>query len=177
MFHLFFVPFRDKVMRMYDVANAGRSGTALCVLPQKSLTPKTLDLTISHRLFLANNVGVICGLFCDLLANFNYLIARSAVSTPAQSKIEFAAHFIKISTQITAKINCRKLKTPSVAATSFFAGEVEIYDFVTERAKRCIAAKRENGWMKFWEAHTMMGGDKNCLDFWFEILYTRRCCL
>ena len=28
-------PFRDKVMRMYDVANAGRSGTALCVLPQK----------------------------------------------------------------------------------------------------------------------------------------------
>ena len=32
--------FREKVMRMYDVANAGRSGTALCVLPQKSLTPK-----------------------------------------------------------------------------------------------------------------------------------------
>ena len=25
--------------------------------------------------------------------------------------------------------------------------------------------------MKFWEAHTMMGGDKNCLDFWFDILY------
>ena len=32
--------------------------------------------------------------------------------------------------------------TPSVAATSFFAGEVEIFDFVTERVKRCIAAKR-----------------------------------
>ena len=105
MFHLFFVPFRDKVMRMYDVANAGRSGTALCVLPQKSLTPKTLDLTVSHRKFLANNVGVICGLFCDLLANFNYLIARSAVSTPAQSKIEFAAHFIKISSQIKMFVN------------------------------------------------------------------------
>ena len=41
-------------------------------------------------------------------------------------------------------IKCRKLKTPPVAATSFFAGEVEIYDFVTERAKRCIAAKRGN---------------------------------
>ena len=36
--------FRDKVMRMYDVANAGRSGTALCVLPQKSLTPKIFHL-------------------------------------------------------------------------------------------------------------------------------------
>ena len=23
-------------------------------------------------------IGFICGLFCDLLANFNYLIARSA---------------------------------------------------------------------------------------------------
>ena len=34
----------------------------------------------------------------------------------------------------------------AVAATGFFAGEVEIYDFVTERAKRCIAAKKENGW-------------------------------
>ena len=31
--------------------------------------------------------------------------------------------------------------TLPVAATSFFAGEVEIYCFVTERAKRCIAAK------------------------------------
>ena len=32
-----------------------------------------------------------------------------------------------------------------VAATSFFAGEVEIFDFVTERVKRCIAAKRGRG--------------------------------
>ena len=47
--------FRDKVMRMYDVANAGRSGTALCVLPQKSLTTKTLDLTVSHQIIIANN--------------------------------------------------------------------------------------------------------------------------
>lgn len=31
----------------------------------------------------------------------------------------------------------------------FFAGEVEIFDFVTERAKRCIAAKRENRWNEF----------------------------
>ena len=35
------------------------------------------------------------------------------------------------------------MHTPHVAATSFFAGEVEIFDFVTERVKRCIAAKRE----------------------------------
>ena len=47
--------FRDKVMRMYDVANAGRSGTALCVLPQKSLTPKIFHTSVSHRKFLANN--------------------------------------------------------------------------------------------------------------------------
>ena len=33
--------------------------------------------------------------------------------------------------------------TQNVTATSFFAGEVEIFDFVTERAKRCIAAKRD----------------------------------
>ena len=39
---------------------------------------------------------------------------------------------------------CINTYTPQVAATSFFAGEVEIFDFVTERAKRCIAAKREN---------------------------------
>ena len=33
--------------------------------------------------------------------------------------------------------------------TSVFAGEVEIFDFVTEREKRCIAAKRENWWGYF----------------------------
>ena len=37
------------------------------------------------------------------------------------------------------------LQTQDVAATSFFTGEVEIFDFVTERVKRCIAAKMENG--------------------------------
>ena len=40
--------------------------------------------------------------------------------------------------------NCINTYTPQVAATSFFAGEVEIFDFVTERAKRCIAANKEN---------------------------------
>ena len=39
---------------------------------------------------------------------------------------------------------CINTYTPHVAATSFFAGEVEIFDFVTERVKRCIAAKKEN---------------------------------
>ena len=38
---------------------------------------------------------------------------------------------------------CRDTHTPRVAVTSFFTGEVEIFDFVTERVKRCIAAKRE----------------------------------
>lgn len=42
---------------------------------------------------------------------------------------------------------------------SFFVGEIEIYDFVIERAKRRIAAKKEN-----------------CMGFWFYILYTQRCC-
>ena len=40
---------------------------------------------------------------------------------------------------------CINTYTPHVAATSFFAGEVEIFDFVTERVKRCIAAKRGRG--------------------------------
>ena len=35
---------------------------------------------------------------------------------------------------------CRNTQTPSVTATGFFAGEVEICDFVTERVKRRIAA-------------------------------------
>ena len=47
-------------------------------------------------------------------------------------------------------------QTQHVAATSFFTGEVEIFDFVTERVKRCIAAKRENEGNKF-RKHTMMG--------------------
>ena len=61
--------------------------------------------------------------------------------------------------------NYVNIYTPSVAATSFFTGEAEIFDFVTERVKRCIAAKRENVWGIFWE-HTMMGEFK----IWFEIL-------
>ncbi len=35
---------------------------------------------------------------------------------------------------------CINTYTPHVAATSFFTGEVEIFDFVIERVKRCIAA-------------------------------------
>ena len=31
----------------------------------------------------------------------------------------------------------------------FFAGEVKIFDFVTERVKRCIAAKHWNVWINY----------------------------
>ena len=48
---------------------------------------------------------------------------------------------------------CMIFCTLPVAATSFFAGEVEIYDFVTERAKRCIAANNENEQKIFWETY------------------------
>ena len=60
----FFVcsPFRDKVMRMYDVANAGRSGMAYDVSYDTSmssrkrrLAPKIFHLSVSHRKFLANS--------------------------------------------------------------------------------------------------------------------------
>ena len=43
---------------------------------------------------------------------------------------------------------CIYMHTPYVAATSFFAGEVEIFDFVSECAKGCIAANKEKGWRK-----------------------------
>ena len=35
---------RDKDLRMYDIANAGRSGTALCVLPQNVSTGIRYDV-------------------------------------------------------------------------------------------------------------------------------------
>ena len=77
---------------------------------------------------------------------------------------------------------CINTYTPHVAATSFFAGEVEIFDFVTERVKRCIAAKRgrgggslkthNDGWN--WNLikclgsilyeHSVVGGVVNCLN-------------
>ena len=44
------------------------------------------------------------------------------------------------------KYLCIDTHTPYVAATSFFAGEVEIFDFVTERVKRCIAANMCEEW-------------------------------
>ena len=74
--------FRDKVMRMYDVANAGRSGTALCVLPQKSLTPKIFHLSVSHRKFIANNgvYGCRIGLkTLDLTVSHQIIIANNSV--------------------------------------------------------------------------------------------------
>ena len=39
-----------------------------------------------------------------------------------------------------SRIILYKIENTAVAATRFFAGEVEIFDFVTERVKRCIAA-------------------------------------
>ena len=46
--------------------------------------------------------------------------------------------------------NCITACAPSVAATGFFTGEVEIFDFVTERVKRRIAAKKGNEGRRFW---------------------------
>ena len=59
--------------------------------------------------------------------------------------------------QTFSRIILYKIENIAVAATSFFAGEVEIFDFVTERVKRCIAANRENEENKF-RKHTMIGG-------------------
>ena len=42
--------------------------------------------------------------------------------------------------QTFSRIILYKIENIAVAATSFFTGEVEIFDFVTERVKRCIAA-------------------------------------
>ena len=39
-----------------------------------------------------------------------------------------------------SRIILYKIENTAVAATGFFAGEVKIFDFVTERVKRCIAA-------------------------------------
>ena len=60
-----------------------------------------------------------------------------------------ASHYIAtpgvwVNTRVYA-IMIEKFYTPSVAATSFFTGEEEIFDFVSERVKRCIAANNENG--------------------------------
>ena len=58
---------------------------------------------------------------------------------------------IKLSSQITLCVcgTCRDkilimydVASTAVAATSFFTGEKEIFDFVFERVKRCIAAKK-----------------------------------
>ena len=51
---------------------------------------------------------------------------------------------------------CIDTHTPYVAATSFFAGEVEIFDFVTERVKRCIAAKMDEGFGEIFYGHSVV---------------------
>ena len=48
-----------------------------------------------------------------------------------------------------SRIILYKIENTAVAATGFFAGEVEIFDFVTERVKRCIAAKMRNVWINY----------------------------
>ena len=59
---------------------------------------------------------------------------------------------------------CINTYTPHVAATSFFAGEVEIFDFVTERVKRCIAAIRDEVFGVILYRHNVVGGDVNCTN-------------
>ena len=48
-----------------------------------------------------------------------------------------------------SRIILYKIENTAVAATGFFAGEVKIFDFVTERVKRCIAAKHWNVWINY----------------------------
>ena len=59
---------------------------------------------------------------------------------------------------------CINMHTPYVAATSFFTGEVEIFDFVTERVKRCIAANRDEVFGEIFYRHIIVGGDVNCTN-------------
>ena len=62
--------------------------------------------------------------------------------------------------------------TPPVAATSFFAGEVEIFDFVTERVKRCIAVIVERyGFYILCNKHCFWG-EELAKVFWRRYLYT-----
>ena len=56
------------------------------------------------------------------------------------------------------------MHTPSVAATSFFAGEVEIFDFVTERVKRCIAAIRDEVFGEIFYRHNGVCVGVNCTN-------------
>ena len=50
---------------------------------------------------------------------------------------------------------------------SVFVGEIDIYDFVIERAKKCIAAKRENCMVENLEGFYCEYRRENY--FWFEI--------
>ena len=59
---------------------------------------------------------------------------------------------------------CINIYTPHVAATSFFTGEVEIFDFVTERVKKCIAAKRDEVFGEIFYRHNVVGGVVNCTN-------------
>ena len=64
----------------------------------------------------------------------------------------------------TCLYNCNNTHTPHVAATSFFAREVEIFDFVTERVKKCIAAKRDKVFGEIFYRHNVVGGVVNCTN-------------
>ena len=59
---------------------------------------------------------------------------------------------------------CINIYTPNVAATSFFTGEVEIFDFVTERVKRCIAAKRDEVFGVILYRNIIVCGGVNCTN-------------
>ena len=58
-------------MRMYDVANAGRSGTALCVLPPKLRNQKLSLRRISSK-YPRKLVWIICGLQSTSATHFSY---------------------------------------------------------------------------------------------------------
>ena len=75
---------------------------------------------------------------------------RHNVCRPAITRtLTFTILYIKYYYKCEYNIFCVNTHTPPVAATSFFAGEVEIFDFVTERAKRCIAATVEKKLNRF----------------------------
>ena len=51
------------------------------------------------------------------------------------------------------------MHTPHVAATSFFIHRTEIFDFVTERVKRCIAANRDEVFGEIFYKHNVVVND------------------
>ena len=128
-------------------------------------------MIIIQQMIYLFNLRRVGGLFAVIFA-INTLKSASGCDPTLQKPF-----LIKLSSQMTAKMEgiivwgfgfdilcnqrcwwgcilyehdiCINMHTLHVAATSFFAGEVEIFDFVTERVKRCIAAKRDNS-LCFW---------------------------